>query len=135
MSVAAYKQTIREVETPREIERRIFARLCRDLNQHCAAFDAAETRMERLGILHAGLAAALGDNERFWLALKHDLAAPENQFPVELKASLISIALWVERQTAAILGGEGKVAPLLDINRNIGAGLTSRAPALVTEDH
>ncbi|MDG4648641.1 flagellar biosynthesis regulator FlaF [Roseibacterium sp. SDUM158017] len=128
MSIAAYKATIREIETPRNIERRIFARITADLEAHASAYDAAASNLDRLGILSGGLSAALNDNVMFWSALKHDLAEAGNQLPPDLRANLISLALWVERQTAVVLGGEAGVAALISTNRAIVAGLAGNAP-------
>ena len=39
MSIAAYKRTIRESESPRQIERRVFARVTSELEKHSQDFD------------------------------------------------------------------------------------------------
>ncbi|MEM9972742.1 MAG: flagellar biosynthesis regulator FlaF [Pseudomonadota bacterium] len=123
MSLAAYKRNIREVEAPRDIERRVLSRITSEIERIAEEFDRAETRLARLNILANGLAIALAENQQFWMALKHDLADEGNQLPPDLRASLISIALWVERQTNAIMSGEAKVAPLASINRSVTDGL------------
>ncbi|MEM9475719.1 MAG: flagellar biosynthesis regulator FlaF [Pseudomonadota bacterium] len=123
MSIAAYKQNIREVEAPRDIERRVLSRITSDIERHAENFDAAETSLARLNILANGLAIALAENQQFWMALKHDLAEQDNLLPPDLRASLISLALWVERQSNAIMSGEAKVAPLVSINRSVADGL------------
>lgn len=123
MSIAAYKQNIRQVEAPRDIERRVLSRITSDIEIKKDEFDAAETRSVRLSVLANGLGYALAENQQFWMALKHDLADQNNQLPTELRASLISLALWVERQTNGVISGEAKVAPLVSINRSITDGL------------
>jgi flagellar biosynthesis activator protein FlaF len=128
MSIAAYKATIREVETPRDIERRIFSRITSALEIHASAYDEAQSNLDRLEILSAGLSATLNENVMFWSALKHDLAAEGNQLAPELRANLISLALWVERQTSVVLGGKRGVAGLVSINRAVAAGLAGNAP-------
>lgn len=124
MSLAAYKTTIRHSESPRQIERRILSRLTGTLEAH-AAFDTAQTAAERLSILSAGLRDALAENQKFWTELKYDLALPGNALPPQLRAGLISLALWVDRQTAAIMGGAPGVRALAEINRSILAGLAA----------
>lgn len=121
MSIAAYKSTIRQSESPRQIERRILSRLTGQLEAH-AAFDTA-TGLERIEILARGLRAALAENQIFWNELKYDLAQPGNALSPELRAGLISIALWIDRQTSAVMGGDPGVMALAEINRNIIAGL------------
>ncbi len=135
MSIAAYKTTIRHSESPRQIERRILSRLTGALEAH-AAYDRAESTLARLEILSGGLRDALSENQKFWAALKHDLSLPGNALSPELRAGLLSLALWVDRQTAAIVGGQPGVLALADINRTIVAGLSASpaAPAPVSAD-
>ncbi len=123
MSIAAYKSTIRQSESPRQIERRILSRLTGALEAH-AAYDTAGT-VERLDILSSGLREALAENQKFWNELKYDLAQPGNALSPELRAGLLSIALWIDRQTSAIMGGQGSVRALADINRTIIIGLSA----------
>ncbi len=130
MSIAAYKSNIRHTESPRQIERRILSRLTGALEAH-AAFDTAPSKAIRLNILSSGLRETLAENQKFWNELKHDLAFPGNALPPDLRAGLISIALWVDRQTNAVMGGEPGVAALADINRTIITGL-SATPAAPT---
>ncbi|MGJ8544673.1 MAG: flagellar biosynthesis regulator FlaF [Sulfitobacter sp.] len=129
MSLAAYKKTIRESETPRQIERRILSRLTHDLAQHGQGFDASQSAADRLAILATGLRDTLYENQRFWSALRHDLAEPGNTMPDAIKASLISLALWVDRQTTTLMSGQGQLAGLIEINSNIVAGLAGQGAA------
>jgi flagellar protein FlaF len=128
MSVSAYKNVIRQSEAPRQIERRVFAKITSDLEVHAEDFDYAETYLDRLQILAGGLRQALQDNLRLWSALKFDLASATNALSPELRAGLLSIALWVERQTAEVLGGETGALDLIDVNRSILDGLSGVAP-------
>jgi len=128
MSVSAYKSVIRQSEAPRQIERRVFAKITSDLEVHAEDFDYAETYLDRLQILAGGFRQALQDNLRLWSALKFDLASATNALSPELRAGLLSIALWVERQTAEVLGGETGALDLIDVNRSILDGLSGVAP-------
>lgn len=126
MSIAAYKSTIRQSESPRQIERRILSRLTGTLEAH-VGYDTA-TRFERVQILSNGLRAALAENQTFWNELKYDLAQPENGLSPDLRAGLLSIALWIDRQTSAVMGGQAGVRALADINRSIITGLSASRP-------
>lgn len=66
---------------------------------------------------------ALEENRRVWMTLAADLALPSNTCPDALKAGIISLAGFVERHTGRLMKGEGEVAPLIEINRNILIGL------------
>ncbi len=127
MSLAAYKRTIEETESPRQIERRLLSRITGVLERHRADFDATNDPRERLGLLAGELRDGLWKNQEMWLSLKSDLAEPDNVLPPELRAGLISLALWVERHTAGILRGSGNLDVLIVVNRSIIAGLAGQS--------
>ena len=127
MSIAAYKRTIRESESPRQIERRVFVRLTGDLEKNSQAYDSSVERSDRVDMLAQGLRTNLSDNLKLWSTIKHDLSQPENALPSQLKAGLISLALYVERQTAEILGGGGQLNTLVQINQSLISGLSGNA--------
>jgi flagellar biosynthesis activator protein FlaF len=128
MSVSAYKNVIRQSEAPRQIERRVFAKITSDLEVHAEDFDYAETYIDRIEILSGGLRLALQNNLKLWSTLKFDLASATNALSPELRAGLLSIALWVERQTAEVLGGETGAIDLINVNRSILDGLSGMVP-------
>ncbi|MCB1342113.1 MAG: flaF protein [Pseudooceanicola sp.] len=119
MSISAYKRTLREMESPRQIERRIMAGITGRMAEHAEAFDTAENSFERVTILGAGLREALTDNQALWAALKHDLSLPGNALPPDLRAGLLSLAIWVEKTTRTVLGGKPGVRAMVAINGNI----------------
>src|SRR3546814_9764291 len=108
MSIAAYKQTITETEDPRRLERRVVAQITMALEKNAAA--PPESR---------DLKDALLRNQRLWNTFRVDAMVDGNQLSAELRASIISIATWVDRHTAAILGGDGQVQELIAITRSI----------------
>lgn len=114
MSVAAYKQTIKETESPRRIEMRIFSRITGALEKYVGV--SADN-------FDNGAKTALWDNQRLWIALRADLVLPENQLPPVLRAQLISLGMWVDKQTTKVLKGEAGIETLIEINKNIISGL------------
>lgn len=127
MSIAAYKRTIRESESPRQIERRVLSRITGELEQATTTFDTAPSH-SRVDLLSSGLHQTLVDNLKFWAVVKHDLAHDDNQLPPQLRAGLISLALFVERQTNKIIGGDSGVGTLAAINQSVIAGLAGQMP-------
>ncbi|TDE38911.1 flagellar biosynthesis regulator FlaF [Antarcticimicrobium sediminis] len=119
MGIAAYKRTISQTETPRQIERRVLSRATSELDRFRAEYDSAEQGLDRLGILAKGLSNALWQNQRVWLAFQNDLSQESNTLPPNLRASLLSLSIWVDSHTRGVLHGNNKVAPLVDINRTI----------------
>jgi len=134
MSVAAYKRTIRESESPRQIEARVFARITGSLSRFAGDYAAATSNEARLRVLAGGLRGHVAENQKLWIALRDDLAAPGNSLPDQLKAQLLSIALWVERQSLQVQGGQPGLQPLIDVNTSILAGLTRSNATTVTRN-
>lgn len=128
MSIAAYRATLRHTEDARAIERRLIARVTGAMQQHAAAYDGAGDAAARQRVLAGGLSAALAENAAIWRALRNDLSEQGNRLAPALRAGLISLALWMERETVRILGGGGSVGPLVEVNGSIVAGLAGEAP-------
>ena len=119
MSLQAYQKAAQRSEAPRDAEYRLFGQVTRALMQ-AAETDVSEvqSRMD-----------ALDWNRRVWSALAADCAAPANTLPMELRAQIISLSLWVSRHTSAVMRREEEIEPLIDINRIIMQGLSGRAEA------
>lgn len=113
MSLQAYQRVAARAETPREAEYRLFGQVTRALME-AAALPADDIR---------GRMDALDWNRRMWSTLAADCADPGNQLPVQLRASMISISLWVGRHTSAVIRQEEGIEDLIEINRMIMQGL------------
>jgi len=127
MSIAAYKRTISETESPRQIERRVLSRVTSDLERLASDYDSAEQGLEKIGILAKGLRDALWQNQRVWQAFQHDLSSEGNSLSPDLRAGLISLSFWVDTHTRGVLKGQNKVGPLVNINRTIIRALDGNA--------
>lgn len=127
MSIAAYKRTISETESPRQIERRVLSRVTSELERFAPEFDAAEQGLDKLSILANGLRDALWQNQRVWQTLQHDLASEGNSLSPDLRAGLLSLAIWVDTHTRGVMKGQNKAGPLIDINRTIIRALDGNA--------
>jgi len=69
---------------------------------------------------------ALDWNRRMWTALATDCSQPGNALPAPLRASFISLSLWVGRHTSAVMRREEEIQPLVEINRVVMQGLSGR---------
>jgi flagellar protein FlaF len=107
MSIAAYRRRQEAAESPRELERRAFRTV--------------------IGKLTEG--KEKGGRTLIEACLAVDLALPDNGLPNELKARLISLALWVQRYTPQVMQGSAPADPLISVNRNILDGLTTMPPS------
>lgn len=114
MSLQAYKQATQRAEAPRETEYRLFGQVTRALME-ASALDASElaARMD-----------ALDWNRRLWTTLATECSVPDNPLPAPLRASIISLSLWVGRHSSAIMRGEEDFEALIEVNRMVMQGLS-----------
>jgi flagellar protein FlaF len=119
MSVQAYQQAAQRAESPRDIEYRLFGQVTR------ALMDASATDARQIG----ARMDALDWNRRLWSVLAADCASPGNQLPAQLRANIISLSLWVNRHTSAIMRNEAGFGPLIEVNKSMMQGLQPRAEA------
>lgn len=77
---------------------------------------------------------ALRLNWRLWTIIQCDVASAENGLPDELKANIVSLSIFVDRQTIDALSepAASKLGILIDINRNVAAGLSARPESATT---
>ena len=119
MSVKAYQQATARAESPRDIEYRLFGQVTR------ALITAAELDPSDI----AGRMDALDWNRRLWSVLAADCSSDGNQLPAQLRAGIVSLSLWVNRHTSAIMRNEAGFQPLIDVNKTMMQGLEPRAEA------
>jgi len=118
MSLQAYHQAATRAESPRQTEYRLFAQVT------LALMEAAKADPSDV----AARVDALDWNRRVWTVLGDDCANPANGLPASLRASIISLAIWVGRHTSAVIRRRENIEPLIEVNRLIMQGLAS-APA------
>jgi len=68
-------------------------------------------------------------NRRLWNIFLADLMLPENGLPGELKAQLISLAIWVQKYSGGAMRGTDPLDPLIDVNKQILEGLSQQGKA------
>lgn len=113
---AAYGAGSSAVRTPRSTEYAVFARITRRI-KHAA---------ERGRPGFAELAAALHENQQLWLILSLDVASDANGLPIDLRASLLGLAEFTRKHTAAVLQNKADVRPILEINVAVMKGLAGQ---------
>jgi flagellar protein FlaF len=113
MSISAYRRQKESAETPRELECRAFAVVIGKLTEAKQSGGPA-------------LIEACYLNNQLWTALTVDLSLTDNPLPEELKARLISLAIWVQRYTPQAMAGTASVDALIAVNRNILDGLRAK---------
>ena len=117
MSLQAYHRVAQQAEAPRETEYRLFGQVTRALIE---ASEADESDFQKR-------IDALDWNRRLWGVLAGDCAKADNRLPEALRAQIISLSLWVNRHSSAIMRREEQFQPLIDVNRIIMQGLQGPA--------
>lgn len=112
MSLSSYRRVQQLAEAPRRTELRLFAEIT-------GALEAAWASGGR----GAALMPELHRNRELWSTLAADCGAPGNALPEALRASIISLALWVDRFTSDVVAGREPLEPLLEVNRAVMEGL------------
>jgi flagellar protein FlaF len=130
--VDAYRKIMNRTASSRDAEYRLLAQVTAAMlkaNDHTEAAPRDPVKM-------AMVADCANWNKQVWGILMEDVSTKENQFPQELRAAIISLELWVTRETSLVLSGEGDFAALISVNKDIMKGLQPQpqraAPAMPT---
>ena len=117
MSLHAYQNAATRSEDPRATEYRLFGQVTRALMEvDKLGSDEIAKRIE-----------ALDWNRRVWSNLAIDCASEGNQLPPQVRASIISLSIFVSKHTSAVMRGGEDMDVLIDINRTIMQGLAPQA--------
>jgi flagellar protein FlaF len=120
MSLQAYQRAAEQAEGPKQTEYRLFGLVTRALME-AAAVDERDFK---------GRMRALHWNRRLWSTIAGDCASPDNRLPEDLRASIISLSIWVDKHTSDVMRSQAAIDPLIDVNRIIMQGIAgSPSPA------
>jgi len=121
MSYNAYRkvQAANAVSNSRDTEYRLLAQVTGGLLR---AKEGRSDLQERLN--------AILRNEKVWMAFLEDLNDPGNRLPRDLKGNLASLAMFVIKETKLVLDTDAPLDDLININRQIMAGLKPQPEAL-----
>ena len=108
----AYQQAQNATDTPRQTEYRLFAQVTR------ALIEAEKQDFK-------AKAKALNWNRRLWMTLQADCAKDDNALPNDVRAGIISLAIWVDKHSRMVAREEADVVALVEVNRLIMDGLAS----------
>ena len=116
---SAYQTAHKAAINPIQMEADIMARVTREME--AIREDTGPARVK-----------ALHRNMQLWIALSADLLDDANKLPEQVRASLLSLSIWVEKHTKSVLAGNDTVDALIDVNRSIIAGLFEACKAQQT---
>ncbi|GHF29545.1 flagellar biosynthesis regulatory protein FlaF [Kordiimonas sediminis] len=118
MSYKAYQKTQQQNEDPRQTEYRLFAQVTK------ALMDAGENPKNI-----TQLADALDWNRRMWSTFSTDCGMEGNGLPPQLRASIVSLSIWVSKHSSLVMRGEESIQDLININKTIMEGLAMQPAA------
>ena len=115
----AYARTSQTTAHPREIEAQALLKAARQLQEVQANWNGPDRNMHK----------ALLFNRRLWSIFMTEAEANENPHSLEVRQQIANIGIFVMNQTVDMqLAPEPKkLNSLIEINRNIAAGLSGRA--------
>lgn len=116
MSYQAYQKAQTSAESPSQIEYRLFAQVTNAL-----------MRVKDRGVRDNEMVEALDWNRRMWSTFSSDCGTEGNQLPDQLRASIISLSIWVSKHSSAVMRGTEEIDDLISINRTIMEGLADQA--------
>lgn len=119
MSYQAYQTASSRTEDPKTTEYRLLGQVTRALME-LEGTDRLEIRKR---------AQILDWNRRVWSAFAADCASEHNQLPDQLRANIISLAIFVSKETSQAMRGHSDLETLISINRTIMQGLAPQTEA------
>ncbi len=117
--IDAYKKTITQTATSRDTEYRLLAQVTSELIKAVENKKGAMNDPTKM----AQVASALNWNKQVWDIFVEDCGTAGNQLPRDLRAAIVSLGIWVTKETAIALEGEGDIDSLIAVNRDIMKGL------------
>ena len=121
----AYRQTIKQTAAPRDVEYSL-------LVQVTAALTSAKEQLAASAGSPKAMSSvmdALNWNNQVWDAFVEDVGTEGNALPRELRAAIVSLGIWVSRETNAVVSGNGDIDSLISVNQAIMRGLNPERAA------
>lgn len=110
----AYQNARRFSERPRAVEHRLMTQITGEMINARAA-----------GGQRTALMPALHRNREVWSAFFAACSTEGNRLPAQVRGSLISLALWVDRYTSDVVAGRESIDTLIDVNLAVIEGLAA----------
>lgn len=117
-----YRQTIQQTAAPRDGEYRLIAQITAALIECEEFIDEVAGDPRKM----SQLVEALNRNKRMWDVFIEDAGTAGNQLPRELRADIVSLGIWVGKETDLILDGRGDLSALITVNRAVSRGLAGK---------
>lgn len=113
----AYAQIQKSTMNPREVEAMAFTKAALALEEAKGTLDDYDA-----------YASALKFNQLLWTIIQADIVDKENQLPPQIKANILSLSIFIDRQTIKALADVDAqhLEVLVNINKNLAEGLLTK---------
>jgi flagellar protein FlaF len=115
----AYAAVARQTASPRDLEADLLLKAASRLQAIRDAWEQSRPQLDE----------ALLYNRKLWSIFLSSATSPENPLPAEIRQNVANLGLFVMNQTIAMMADPHpeQLAPLININRELAAGLRGRA--------
>ena len=121
-ALEAYEAAGKAASSNRELEAVALFKAARKLEAVRREWDSPDRK--------DSLQAALRYNQRLWTFFQTELSVPDHEMLTEVRVNLLRLSGFVDRRTFEIMAAKepepDQLQVLIDINRNIGAGLSAK---------
>ena len=117
--IDAYKKALNKSGSSRNAEYRLLAQVTAALIEA----KEADGDMRKNPAKMKMLAHALNWNNEVWSTFMDDCRSEDNKLPEKLRGGILSLGIWVNKETQAALNGDVGLDALISVNRDIMTGL------------
>ena len=120
-AAAAYQQTGQRTTNPRDLEANLLSRSASNLQRMRDDWDSIP-RLE--------LANALQFNRRLWTVFMTSVTREDSPLPIDVRQNVANLGIFVMKQSLSLQADPvaSKLDVLININRQLAAGLRANAP-------
>ena len=117
--IDAYKKALNKSASSRNAEYRLLAQVTAALIEA----KEADGDMRKNPAKMKMLAHALNWNNEVWATFMDDCRSEDNKLPKKLRGGILSLGIWVNKETQAAMNGDVGLDALISVNRDIMKGL------------
>ena len=117
--VDAYKKSLNKTSSDRDTEYRLLAQVTASLIEAKEADGDMRVNPKKMRMV----AEALNWNNEVWTAFMDDCRSSDNRLPEKLRGGILSLAIWVGKETKLAMNGDSDLEMLIAVNRDIMKGL------------
>ena len=118
--VDAYKKALNKTASDRDTEYRLLAQVTASLIEAKEADVDMRVNPKKMRLV----AEALNWNNEVWAAFMDDCRSSDNRLPEKLRGGIMSLAIWVGKETKSAMNGDSDLEMLIAVNRDIMRGLS-----------